>query len=79
MYIVMNRKPIINDGAYLCFARAVGLDLQNCYFSEYADDNKETQYVAVGPLSSGDAKTFYDIMAGAWGEPLILEVRKNGL
>ena len=61
-YVVLSRAPMNNAGAYMCFARAVGLELQNAYYSEYADD-KETQYVGVGPVSQGDAKTIYDIMA----------------
>lgn len=72
-YVVLSRAPLNNAGAYMCFARAVGLELQNAYYSEYADDAKETQYVGVGPVSQGDAKTIYDIMAASNGDPIMLK------
>lgn len=70
-YVVLSRAPMNNAGAYMCFARAIGLKLQNAYYSEYADE--ETQFVGVGPVSQGDAKTIYDIMAASNGDPIMLQ------
>lgn len=72
-YVVLSRAPLNNSGAYMVFARAVGLELHNAYYSEYADDAKESQYVGVGPVSQGDAKTMYDIMAASNGDPIMLK------
>ena len=79
MYIVMTRVPIKNSGAYVVWARAIGAELQNSYYSEYADETQKEQYIAVGPCSSGDARKIYDLMSAGNGKPIILEVKENGI
>lgn len=71
-YIVLTRAPMNNTGAYLVFVRAVGLQLQDMYYSKYADDSESAQYVGVGPVTRGDAETIFDIMAAGNGDPIML-------
>lgn len=72
-YIVLTRTPMNNEGAYLVFVRAVGLQLQDMYYSEYADEEKSAQYVGVGPVTRGDAETIFNIMAACNGDPIMLQ------
>ena len=72
-YVVLTRTPLNNTGAYMVFARAVGLQLQDLYFSEYADDAESAQYVGVGPVTRGDAETIFNIMAAGNGDPIMLQ------
>lgn len=72
-YIVLTRTPLNNTGAYMVFTRAVGLQLQDLYFSEYADDAESSQYVGVGPVTRGDAETIFNIMAACYGDPIMLQ------
>lgn len=72
-YIVMSRLPINNNAAYLVFVRATGLNILDRYYSEYEDDTKEHQYIAVGPVTKGDAETISAIIESAGGKPIILK------
>ena len=78
-YIVLTRTPMNNTGAYMVFTRAVGLQLQDLYFSEYADDAESSQYVGVGPVTRGDAKTIFNIMAAGNGDPIMLHIMAAGI
>ena len=72
-YIVLTRTPMNNEGAYLVFVRADGLQLMDMYYSEYADDAESAQYVGVGPVTRGDAETIFNIMAAGHGDPIMLQ------
>lgn len=72
-YIVLSRLPINNNAAYLVFIRATGLNILDRYYSEYEDDAKEYQYVAIGPVTKGDAETISAIIESAGGKPITLK------
>lgn len=72
-YIVLTRTPMNNAGAYLVFVRAIGLQLQDMYYSKYADNEESAQYVGVGPVTRGDAETIFNIMAAGNGDPIMLQ------
>ena len=72
-YIVLTRTPMTNAGAYLVFVRAIGLQLQDVYYSKYADNEESAQYVGVGPVTRGDAEMIFDIMAAGNGDPIMLQ------
>lgn len=73
MYVVMNRNPINNHAAFMLMCRCEQLGVKDRYFSEYSDNQHTNQFVAVGPVSPGDAKSVYDIMSAAKGEPMKLQ------
>ena len=72
-YVVLTRTPMNNAGAYAVFMRAIGLQLQNLYYSEYSDDTESAQYIGVGPVTRGDAETIFNLMSAGNGDPIMLQ------
>lgn len=73
LFIVLSRQPINNVGAYLVQSRCKSLGIDRLYTSEYEDSTEQAQYIAVGPITSGDAGTIYSLIAAAGGDPIKLK------
>lgn len=71
LYVVLSGKPICNTSAYLVYSRCQTLGVP--YYSEYEDAKKDAQYIAVGPVTKGDADAIKGMITSAGGEAIILK------
>ena len=71
LYVVLSGKPIRNTSAYLVYVRCKNLGVP--YYSEYAGAEESTQYIAVGPVTPGDANAIKGMIDAAGGEAIVLK------
>lgn len=71
LYVVLSDKPICNTAAYLVYSRCQTLAVP--YYSEYENAKKDAQYIAVGPVTKGDADAIKGMITSAGGEGIILK------